>query len=222
MIKLGSNNIGKIYLGSNSIGKAYLGSNLVFQKGSSPTPPSPPSLIYSISSSITTQNYDTGVKLFDTPKSFTILCEATYNNYNWTGTTRTQGLYGISTGGLFRFGAVASVDGYTEDAVVASNTNYYSALVMNDTSSGNRATALYSRYNGNQTRRWVVTYDHTIRKVFATEGTLSDRWYIVPGNLISDNTLKLLIGNATGTISKLDIYNGVLDGTAIDNFIAGN
>lgn len=33
MIKLGSNNIGKIYLGSNSIGKAYLGSNLVYQKG---------------------------------------------------------------------------------------------------------------------------------------------------------------------------------------------
>ena len=41
MIKLGSNNIGKIYLGSNSIGKAYLGSNIVFQKGSSPTPPGP-------------------------------------------------------------------------------------------------------------------------------------------------------------------------------------
>lgn len=41
MIKLGSNSIGKIYLGSSSIGKAYLGSNLVFQKGSSPTPPQP-------------------------------------------------------------------------------------------------------------------------------------------------------------------------------------
>lgn len=39
MIKFGSNNIGKIYFGSNSIGKAYYGSDLVFQKGSSPTPP---------------------------------------------------------------------------------------------------------------------------------------------------------------------------------------
>lgn len=37
MIKLGNNNIGKIYLGSNAIGKAYLGSNLVYQSGS-PTP----------------------------------------------------------------------------------------------------------------------------------------------------------------------------------------
>ena len=33
MIKLGSNNIGKIYLGSYSIGKAYLGSDLVYQSG---------------------------------------------------------------------------------------------------------------------------------------------------------------------------------------------
>lgn len=41
MIKLGTNSIGQIYLGSNSIGKAYLGSNLVYQKGSSPTPPTP-------------------------------------------------------------------------------------------------------------------------------------------------------------------------------------
>ena len=41
MIKLGNNNIGKIYLGSNSIGKAYLGSNLVFQRGSGPSPSLP-------------------------------------------------------------------------------------------------------------------------------------------------------------------------------------
>lgn len=38
MIKLGNNNIGKIYLGSNAIGKAYLGSNLVYQSGVSPGP----------------------------------------------------------------------------------------------------------------------------------------------------------------------------------------
>lgn len=41
MIKLGTNSIGKIYLGTNSIGRAYLGSNLVFQRGASPTPPTP-------------------------------------------------------------------------------------------------------------------------------------------------------------------------------------
>lgn len=38
MIKLGSNNIGKIYFGSNLIGKAYFGSNLVYSSGSGPGP----------------------------------------------------------------------------------------------------------------------------------------------------------------------------------------
>lgn len=33
MLKVGSNNIGKVYFGSNPIGKAYYGSNLVYQKG---------------------------------------------------------------------------------------------------------------------------------------------------------------------------------------------
>ena len=187
-----------------------------------PTPPSPPTLTYSLPSATTTANYDTGVKLFDTPKSFTILCVATFNNYNWTGTSRTQGLYGISTGKLFRFGAVASVDNYNDNAVVASSTNYYGALVMNDTGSGNRATSIIARNNGNQTQRWAVTYDHTTRKVFATCNTTTNHWYIVPGVLTSDNTLKLLIGNASGTISRLDIYNGVLDDTTIADFIAGN
>ena len=41
MIKFGNNNIGKIYFGSNQIGKAYFGSNLVYDAGSSPTPPVP-------------------------------------------------------------------------------------------------------------------------------------------------------------------------------------
>lgn len=38
MIKLGNNNIGKIYLGINAIGKAYLGGHLVYQSGSGPIP----------------------------------------------------------------------------------------------------------------------------------------------------------------------------------------
>lgn len=41
MSYLGSTKIGKMYLGSTEIVKAYLGTNLVFQKGGSPTPPTP-------------------------------------------------------------------------------------------------------------------------------------------------------------------------------------
>ena len=92
MIKLGSNSIGKIYFGSNSIGKAYLGSNLVFQKGSSPTPPGPTpvlTMLYENSEAITSWT-DTGVKLFNPPIDWTILCDASCNNYNWRKECRTM------------------------------------------------------------------------------------------------------------------------------------
>lgn len=184
-----------------------------------PTPPTPPSLIYSIDSSVTTQNYDTGVKLFDTPKSFTILCVATFNNYNWN-TNRTEGLYGISTGKYFRVGAIANSDEYTSGEKTATG-NRYTSVIMNDTSSGVRCTSIGSRVNGNQTLRFAVTYDHTTRKIYGQSSDVKTHWYIVPGDVSSNNTLKLLIGGAAGTISTLEIYNGVLDGTTIDNFIAG-
>jgi len=38
MLKIGNNDIGKVYLGSNKIGKAYLGSDLVYESGSTPAP----------------------------------------------------------------------------------------------------------------------------------------------------------------------------------------
>ena len=46
MIKLGTNNIGRVYLGTNAIGKAYLGSDLVYQIGGTPTPPTPTGLVF--------------------------------------------------------------------------------------------------------------------------------------------------------------------------------
>ena len=42
MIKLGSDNIGKIYLGDSKIGKAYLGSDLVYQSSGTPEIPDGP------------------------------------------------------------------------------------------------------------------------------------------------------------------------------------
>lgn len=41
MIKLGTDNIGKIYLGETEIGKVYLGEDLIYEVGGGPTPPTP-------------------------------------------------------------------------------------------------------------------------------------------------------------------------------------
>ena len=192
---------------------------MIAQGGTPPTPPPSPSLIYSIESSVTTQNYDTDVKLFDEPKSFTILCVATFNDYNWTA--RTEGVYGISTGAYFRVGSVSSGQEYVSGEASTTG-NRYIAVMMNNASGDKKCVSIGSRVNGNQTMRFAVTYDHTTRMIYAQASDNKTHWYIVPGDLSSNNTLKFLIGGASGTISTFEIYNGVLDGTTIDNFIAGN
>ena len=176
---------------------------------------------YTIESPITTQNYDTEVQLFDEPKSFTILGVASFNNYNWSSTDRVQSLIGLSTDNYFRLGAIYGCSAYNNNASLGTE-NYYCALIMNYTSSGKRATSIGSRVNGTQTLRFAITYDHTTRKIYGQASTENKtHWWIVPGDLESEDTLKLLIGGATGTISTLEIYDKVLDWMTIDNFIIG-
>ena len=181
----------------------------------------PSTPIYSIESSITTQNYDTGVKLFDEQKSFTILGVATFNNYQWSSTDRTQSILGISTENYFRFGAIYGGTKYNNNTSEGTD-NLYLAIIMNDTNSGTRCTPVGSRVNGTQTLRFAITYDHTTRKIYGqSTPEVKTHWYIVPGDLSSESTLKLLIGGASGTVSTLEIYDNVLDWVTIDNFIVG-
>ena len=89
----------------------------------------PSTPIYSIESSVTTQNYDTGVKLFDEPKSFTILCVATFNNYNWSATTSVQSILGISTDNYFRVGKIYQGVNYNNNISTGTD-NWYFAVAI--------------------------------------------------------------------------------------------
>lgn len=221
MSYIGATKIGKMYLGSTEIGKAYLGSNLVYQSGS-PTPPSPtPTLLYELSSPTTTQDFDTGVKLFETAQSFTILCAASFNNYSWSGST--PGIFGISTGFTFRVGRIASGNVYSNGEFSSTQT-LYTALIMNKTSTTKMCTAMYGRQNDVQSRRFAVRYDAATRKVeaFLNDSGTTSQWYIVPDDIIGVATLKLLIGNASGTVSELKVYSGLLETSDISTFIARN
>lgn len=182
---------------------------------------SPYTPIYSIESPVTTQNYDTEIKLFDEAKSFTILCVATFNNYDWSSTDRKQSIYGLSTDNYFRVGAIYGGSTY-EQNVSQGSSNLYCGLIMNNTSSGTMCTSVAARVNGNQTLRLAVTYDHTTRKIYGQGSSLKTHWYIVPDDVSSEDTLKLLIGGAEGTISALKIYDEILDELTIDDFIAGS
>ena len=78
MIKLGNNDIGKVYLGNNLIGKAYLGNNLVFQNGGV----QPVSIPY-IRNTDTTAYIDTGITPDDTTRI--IICARNWNPYPTAG-----------------------------------------------------------------------------------------------------------------------------------------
>lgn len=183
--------------------------------GQSPVP------VFRLNEETTTQNYDTGIKLFDTPKSFTILCDAKFNNYSWTAWT--QGVFGIATDRYFRFGSINNGNDYRNDAL-NSTANRYSAIIMNNTSSAKRCSSVFSRSNSSTRRKFAITYDHTTRKISAitsATGIVGQNWWTVPGDLISENSLKLLIGNAAGTIYAFEIYTEILSANKIGAFISG-
>lgn len=170
----------------------------------------PPVLLYQNSEPITSST-DTGVKLFDPPISFTILMDATFNNYNWT---TAQGIIGLSYNTRrFRIGRVSDGEGFVS-GVSQGTGNYYTALSLND--SGYACTGLYSRYNGNLRRKFAVKYDATTHKVFAfgpPNTYIGDRWYYLSANPENTYTVELLVGNAGGTVHDVQIYQGLMSET---------
>ena len=176
--------------------------------------------VYELSVPTSTQEFDTGIKLFDIPKSFTILCEATFNNYSWNNGW-TQGVFGILDGdanNTFKVGAVNNGKCIVSGEITET-ANRYTALVMNSTASDKYNTSLFARANSSTTRRIAIRYNADTRLVrgWGTKET-TVCYYTVPSDIVSNNTLKLLIGGATGTISIFRVYLGVLTDAEIQAF----
>ena len=186
-----------------------------------PEPPIPPSLLFELSEATTQADYDTNIKLFDEPKSFTILGTATFNNYNWTSWT--QGIFGISTGNYFRYGSIQSGKDMI-DGELSATANRYTAIIMNYTSTGKYCSSLASRENTSKKRKFGIRYNHRTRKIecFNTTSGTTSHWWTLGGDLSSNSTLKLLIGSATGTVNVFKIYSGLLSDADIVQFINDN
>lgn len=221
MSYIGTTEIGKMFLGDVEIDKAYLGNDLVF---SSVEEQPITSLIYELESPTATASYDTNIKLFDTPQSFTILCRATFNNQTWNTNSFNAGVFGISTGNNFKFGAISNGKDYRSDELYAT-ANRYSALIMNSTASDKRCASIIARANSMTERKLFVTYDHTTRVVktgTASMVSTTTCWYTVPADLSSDNTIKLNLGYAATrcTVSAFKIYNEVLTDAQIESLMS--
>lgn len=185
-----------------------------------------PTPIYELQSAVSTNSYDTNVQLFDTPKSFTILCEANANVYNWVNT---HTMFGLGTGNTFKVGRCSNVVKMNENTADGSSTNYYCGFACNYSgdSRTNKARSLYSRGNNAKSiRRVAVTYDHVTRKVSAFCAEYSSLhaptagWWILSGDITSDTTIKLNIDTSTTcTINKFNVYDTILSDAQINKFL---
>jgi hypothetical protein len=153
-----------------------------------------------------TGEFDTGVKLFDTPKSFTIYLDTTFKNYSWTGNNR---LIGLNSTSLFGLGRIASGRDHSDGEYTATATRY-TAVIMNSSTSDKNCSSCVARTNGYIRRQFAITYNATTRRIaaFVDNDTRTSRWYNLSADLISDLTLKVLVGiSSTGTIHDLKVYN---------------
>lgn len=187
-----------------------------------------PTPIYEITSPVSTGNYDTGVKLFESPMSFTILCEASWNNYAWATNSNTQknGIFGILDGSYnnsFKVGGVYQGEEYLNDTY-NTKANRYTAIVMNDTTSGKMCSSLFARLNGmyNNRRIWV-RYNATTRLVEAgSDVTPTTHKFTVSGDITTSATIRLrLNANTSTTVNVFRVYNQLLSDDFIDSFMSG-
>lgn len=181
-----------------------------------------PKLIYSLASAVSTSDFDTGVKLFDTPKSFSILCDANANNSNWQGE---QSIFGLDTTYTFRCGRVNNGDAMV-DNVRTSGNSYATAVTCNhsdDTLQG-KCRSLYAKSSGQ--KRIAVTYDapsRTVRCFSASSSSFfapNNAWWTLSDDIVSNDTIKLRYGNIDYcTINTFNIYNGILTNDQINDFL---
>lgn len=210
---------GTLSVGESTITVSYMGKTDIFTVTVTELTP-----VFQLSEATSTNDYDTEIELFDTAKSFTILCEFTFNNYSWSGS---KSLFGHAG---FRLG-YGTIDDYVDGAVIASNTSRFTAVMLNPSSVSNhyRGTALVARTNGSQTRRFAVRYDHTTRKCEGFVYGDSDRevptvsWFITADDVVytDGRTIKLNINSSGSTANEFEIYTAYLPDSRITAFLEG-
>lgn len=180
--------------------------------------------IYELAEATNVANFDTEIKLFDTPTDFTIFCDATFNNYGWSGSKSVFGHAG------FRLG-YGNIDDYFYGVVDATSATRYTAITLNPagTTSHYRGSSMIGRSNTSQRRRIAVRYRISDRKLEAFLAGDSSRmppvtksWFNARADVSYPNeTIKLNLSSSGSTVHEFKIFNSLLTDDAITNFLNG-
>lgn len=172
-------------------------------------------LLWQNTGNITTTEYNTGVYLFNPAFSFSIVLDASFNNYNWISSQRIIGL-GTSSE-IFSIGRISNGQPYADGQPSGSIGNYYTALICNEAAGGIKCTGLYSRNNGSLRRKIVVVFDADNMTATGYSNVDADtrngrRWIQLTSLPNINSRLFCFINAATGTIHDLRIYSGIMSG----------
>lgn len=197
---------------------------MMMELGSSPTPPTPiePELLYQNTSPITTALTDTGVNVLEPLISWTILVDATCNNYNWNQASSSQGLFGLNGNPRgFRLGKIYQGTGMVSNQS-SGVANYYFAMSMDSTNTNPKCVTLYGRYNGVARRLFAIRYDSTTNVLFGVRDSDNNdtRWFETNGIPSNPGNIILLVGGISGaTINDFKIYKGMLTNQQMFDYV---
>lgn len=181
-------------------------------------------LLYQNSAAITTANTDTGVKLFDPVISWTIVCDATCNNYGWNTTSHYEGIFGLSPNSqTFRLGKINQAYKMIDGVIDGSKDNYYYAISMYKSGGTSKCLSISSRHNGAVRRKVAIRYNSTTKKfegISSTTTTDFSRWYIVDDVPVTSSNVFLLVGGITATIHDIKIYEGLMSNSDMLAYIS--
>lgn len=204
---------------------ALIRRRMMIDLSATPTPPVPPPapiLLYENTSSVTSST-DTGVKLFDPPIDWTILCDATCNNYGWNTTSHYEGIIGLSPNSqTFRLGKINQAYRMINGVVDGSKDNYYYAISMYKSGGTSKCLSLSSKYSGAMRRKVAIRYNSTTKKLEGISSTTTDfsRWYTVDDVPVTSSNVFLLVGGITATIHNIQIYQGLLSDAEMLEYVS--
>lgn len=181
-------------------------------------------VLYELPAPVSIADFDTGFKLFDQPRSFTVLLEAKYNNYQWLDSRIS--IFAIDSGTTFRLGRLANVKETAQNVSATSTSNFFSGIAMNSNGDAvtTKAASMAARRNSKTVRRNAFRFDLTsLRFEGNNNGSLiapSTAWWLLSAPIVSNDTIVLNVNTgSTCDVNIFKVYDYAMTDAEVNEFL---
>ena len=198
---------------------------LILASGDAPLP----TPLYQLEAATSAGSYDTGFA-FTEVQSFTILCTASFKNYDWgaSGSYVNATVWGVGTDTVLKLGNIKSGTSYDTNGVAGSATHYYTAHVMNVSSSGKKCASARSRNASVEKGQYALKYDASTKTVYAYSSNHAShlpRWWTLGGqpvNMLDKNFKFNISTDGSFTMHDFKVYGALLSDAQIADYVWGD